>query len=208
MLKILGRDNSINVRKVLWLCDELNLTYEREDWGIGFRSAQSPEFLQLNPNGQIPVILDGDLVLWQSNSIIRYLANAYDKDHILYPTQAKQKAIIDQWIDWQAIELNNSWTYAFMSLIRHSALHQDPNLLQQGIDQWNKQMQILDQQLAKTQAHVAGTEFTLADIPIGLSVQRWKATPFDHPALKHVDQYFERLNQRKGFLKWGNNGQP
>lgn len=94
MLKILGRDNSINVRKVLWLCDELNLTYEREDWGIGFRSAQSPEFLQLNPNGQIPVILDGDLVLWQSNSIIRYLANAYDKDHILYPTQAKQELLL------------------------------------------------------------------------------------------------------------------
>ncbi len=75
MLKILGRDNSINVRKVLWLCEELNLEYEREDWGRGFRSAQSPEYLQLNPNGQIPVVLDGDLVLWQSNSIIRYLAN-------------------------------------------------------------------------------------------------------------------------------------
>lgn len=89
MLKILGRDNSINVRKVLWLCEELNLEYEREDWGRGFRSAQSPEYLQLNPNGQIPVVLDGDLVLWQSNSIIRYLANAYDKEHKLYPTQAK-----------------------------------------------------------------------------------------------------------------------
>uniref|UniRef100_UPI0030C84F10 hypothetical protein n=1 Tax=Enterococcus faecium TaxID=1352 RepID=UPI0030C84F10 len=80
-----------------------------------------------------------------------------DKDHILYQIQAKQRAIIDQWIDWQAIELNNSWTYAFMSLIRHSALHQDPNLLQQDIDQWNKQMQILDQQLEKTLAYVAGT---------------------------------------------------
>jgi len=208
MLKILGRDNSINVRKVLWLCEELNLEYEREDWGRGFRSAQSPEYLQLNPNGQIPVVLDGDLVLWQSNSIIRYLANAYDKEHQLYPTQAKERFFVDQWIDWQAIELNNSWTYTIMSLLRHSPDHQDPNLLQQGINDWNHHMQILDQQLAKTQAYVAGTEFTLADIPIGLSVQRWKATPFDHPTLKNVDQYFERLNQRAGFLKWGNNGEP
>ncbi|WP_416040491.1 glutathione S-transferase family protein [Acinetobacter lactucae] len=208
MLKILGRDNSINVRKVLWLCEELNLEYEREDWGRGFRSAQSFEYLQLNPNGQIPVVLDGDLVLWQSNSIIRYLANAYDKEHQLYPTQAKERFFVDQWIDWQAIELNNSWTYTIMSLLRHSPDHQDPNLLQQGINDWNHHMQILDQQLAKTQAYVAGTEFTLADIPIGLSVQRWKATPFDHPTLKHVDQYFELLNQRAGFLKWGNNGEP
>ncbi|EEY78766.1 glutathione S-transferase, N-terminal domain protein [Acinetobacter calcoaceticus RUH2202] len=208
MLKILGRDNSINVRKVLWLCEELDLEYEREDWGRGVLSTQSPEFLQLNPNGQIPVVLDGDLVLWQSNSIIRYLANAYDKEHLLYPTQAKERFFVDQWLDWQAIELNNSWTYTIMSLLRHSPDHQDPNLLQQGIDKWNRHMQMLDQQLAKTQAYVAGTEFTLADIPIGLSVQRWKATPFDHPTLSHVDQYFELLNQRAGFLKWGNNGEP
>ncbi|MGE8550169.1 MAG: glutathione S-transferase family protein [Acinetobacter calcoaceticus] len=208
MLKILGRDNSINVRKVLWLCEELNLEYEREDWGRGVLSAQSPEFLQLNPNGQIPVVLDGDLVLWQSNSIIRYLANAYDKEHLLYPTQAKERFFVDQWLDWQAIELNNSWTYTIMSLLRHSPDHQDPNLLQQGIDKWNRHMQMLDQQLAKTQAYVAGSQFSLADIPIGLSVQRWKATPFDHPTLSHVDQYFELLNQRAGFLKWGNNGEP
>lgn len=208
MLKILGRDNSINVRKVLWLCEELNLEYEREDWGRGVLSTQSPEFLQLNPNGQIPVVLDGDLVLWQSNSIIRYLANAYDKEHLLYPTQAKERFFVDQWLDWQAIELNNSWTYTIMSLLRNSPDHQDPNLLQQGIDRWNRHMQMLDQQLAKTQAYVAGSQFSLADIPTGLSVQRWKATPFDHPTLSHVDQYFELLNQRAGFLKWGNNGEP
>jgi glutathione S-transferase len=199
MLKILGRDNSINVRKVLWLCEELNLEYEREDWGRGVLSTQSPEFLQLNPNGQIPVVLDGDLVLWQSNSIIRYLANAYDKENQLYPPQAKERFFVDQWLDWQAIELNNSWTYTIMSLLRHSPDHQDPNLLQQGIDKWNRHMQMLDQQLAKTQAYVAGSQFSLADIPIGLSVQRWKATPFDHPTLSHVDQYFELLNNVRAF---------
>ena len=210
MLKILGRNNSINVRKVLWLCDELKLDYEREDWGIGYRSAQSLEFLQFNPNGQIPVVIDGDFILWQSNSIVRYLANAYDYDqhHHLYPVEPQERALVDQWIDWQATELNNSWTYTFMSLIRQSPLHQDPTLLQQGIENWNKQMQILNQQLEKTQAYVAGAQFTLADIPIGLSVQRWKATPFDHPVLSHVEQYFQRLNEREAFLKWGNNGQP
>ena len=182
MLKILGRENSINVRKVLWLCEELNLEYEREDWGRGFRSAQSPEYLQLNPNGQIPVVIDGDLVLWQSNSIIRYLANAYDKEHQLYPTQAKERFFVDQWIDWQAIELNNSWTYTIMSLLRHSPDHQDPNLLQQGIDDWNHHMQILDQQLAKLRPmllvhNLAWPIFQLACLynvgkPLLLTIQR------------------------------------
>ncbi|OAD36769.1 glutathione binding-like protein, partial [Acinetobacter baumannii] len=155
---------------------------------------------------QVHEIFPETLMVHTSGSTdIQVISNIHEKAGVFYPLQTFS---LERDVDWQAIELNNSWTYAFMSLIRHSALHQDPNLLQQGIDQWNKQMQILDQQLAKTQAYLAGTEFTLADIPIGLSVQRWKATPFDHPALKHVDQYFERLNQRKGFLKWGNNGQP
>src|SRR5271154_7612718 len=72
MLKILGKASSINVRKVLWTCAELNLPFEREDWGTGFRSTETPEFLSLNPNGMVPVLKDGDFVLWESNSIIRY----------------------------------------------------------------------------------------------------------------------------------------
>ena len=124
MLKILGRADSLNARKVLWLCDELNLSYEREDWGRGFQSPQSPEFISLNPNATIPVLIDQDFVLWQSNSIIRYLANQYNGS-TLYSQHPQTRALIDQWIDWQGIELNNSWTYAVMHLIRHSPVHQD-----------------------------------------------------------------------------------
>ncbi len=110
----------------------------------------------------------------------------------IYSTQLKlnKRAIIDQWVDWQAIELNNSWTYAFMSLIRHSALHQDRICYNKVLISGINKCRFSINNLQKTQAYLAGTEFTLADIPIGLSVQRWKATLFDHPALKHVDQYF------------------
>jgi len=76
MLRVLGRVSSINVRKVLWTCDEIGLPFEREDWGLGFRSAQSPEFLALNPNGLVPVIVDEGFVLWESNTICRYLPGA------------------------------------------------------------------------------------------------------------------------------------
>lgn len=107
MLKILGRDSSINVRKVLWLCDELSIPWEREEWGDGFRSTRDPAFLALNPNALIPVIKDQDLVLWESNAILRYLANAWHGEGI-YSPQPRERAPIDQWIDWQATELNTA----------------------------------------------------------------------------------------------------
>ncbi|WP_336933628.1 glutathione S-transferase [Acinetobacter bereziniae] len=206
MIKILGRADSINVRKLLWLCDELNIAYEREDWGRGFQSTQETAFLKLNPNATIPVLIDEDFVLWQSNSIIRYLANQYNGQH-LYPLDAKQRAEVDQWIDWQGIELNNSWTYALMHLVRHSPTHQDLERVEQSIQAWSKHMQILDQQLEKTGAYVTGQNFSLADIVIGLSVQRWYLTPFEKIDFPYVQNYYERLSQREAYLKWGNNGQ-
>jgi len=206
LIKILGRADSINVRKALWLCEELNIEYQREDWGRGFQSTREAAFLALNPNATIPVLVDQDLVLWQSNTIIRYLANQY-AGHALYPTEAKQRARIDQWIDWQGIELNNSWMYALLHIIRNSPDHQDPQQVEQSIQAWNKYMQILDQQLEKTGAYVVGEDFSLADIVIGLSVQRWYLTPFDKPDCLHVKRYYALLSQRAAYLKWGNNGQ-
>ncbi|MDU7871051.1 MAG: glutathione S-transferase, partial [Pantoea sp.] len=114
MLTILGRTSSINVRKVVWLCDELDLDYLREEWGDGFQSTHSPEFMALNPNAMVPVLKDDDLVIWESNAILRYLANAYGGEW-LYPIHPQSRAPIDQWMDWQSTELNTSWRYAFMS---------------------------------------------------------------------------------------------
>lgn len=206
MLKILGRSDSINVRKVLWLCEELNIQYDREDWGRKFRSPKEAEFVKLNPNATIPVIIDEDFVLWQSNSIIRYLANQYQGQN-LYPKNAQQRAIIDQWIDWQGIELNNSWVYALMNIFRKSPDHQDPTLVKKSIQDWTAQMKILDAQLAKTEAYVAGNHFTLADIPLGLSVQRWYMTDFEKTDFAHIKKYYDLLSQRDAYMKWGNNGQ-
>lgn len=206
VIKILGRSNSINVRKLLWVCDELKIPYQREEWGREFRSPQEALFLQLNPNATIPVLIDNDFVLWQSNSIIRYLANQYAGQQ-LYPIDAKRRALIDQWIDWQGIELNNSWTYALMNLVRHSPEHQDTALVEKSILSWNYLMHILDQQLAKTNAYIIDEHFSLADIVIGLSVQRWYLTPFHKPDYQNVQAYYQRLSQRDAFMRWGNNGQ-
>ena len=207
MLKILGRASSINVRKVLWLCDELGLTYQREEWGEGFKSTHDARFLALNPNAMIPVIQDDDFILWESNTIIRYLANRYSGEW-LYPTTPRERARVDQWIDWQATELNTAWRYAFMSLVRQSPAHQNAQLLAAACKGWTWTMGILNQQLQKTGRYIAGDRFTLADIPIGLSVNRWYETPLEHANYPAVRAYYERLTGRDGYVKWGRNGTP
>lgn len=207
MLKILGRASSINVRKVLWTCAELDLAFDREDWGAGFRSPDTAEFRALNPNGLVPVIEDDGFVLWESNSIIRYLASRHGGEH-LYPAEPKQRARIDQWIDWQATDLNGSWSYAFMALVRQSAAHRDAAAIEASCAKWSANMAVLDRQLDATSAFVAGAGFTLADIPIGLSVHRWFAAPLAHPEYAAVSAYYERLSQRAGYRLHGRNGTP
>lgn len=204
MLKILGKLPSINVRKVLWTCAELDLPFERSDWGAGFRSTQTPEFLKLNPNGLVPVIDDGGFVLWESHAIIRYLTNRYDATASLYPEAAQERARADQWMDWQATSLNQSWLYAFMGLCRDSPAHQEPAKIRKSCEVWTQHMKILDDRLAHTGSYVAGSSFTLADIPVGLSVNRWLGTPFEQVGapkaeFKHVLQYDARLRSRQGY---------
>lgn len=207
MLRIMGRASSINVRKVLWACAEMEIPFEREDWGAGFKSTRTPEFLALNPNAMVPVIQDDDFILWESNSIIRYLA-ARSNASSLYPHEARARARVDQWIDWQASDLNKSWSFAFMSLVRHSPEHQDSQALAAAFKDWSRHMEILNRQLESTGAYVAGNEFSLADIPIGLSVNRWFETPLAHPDFPAVSDYYERLSQRPGYLLHGRNGTP
>jgi glutathione S-transferase len=205
MLKVLGKATSINVRKVLWTCDELGLPYENEQWGAGFQPVDTPQFLALNPNAMVPVLIDGDFVLWESNSICRYLANRYGAGALL-PADPARRALVEQWMDWQATELNNAWRYAFMALVRNSPAHRDPVAIDSGIALWNRHMAILERQLERTGAFVCGAEFSLADVVLGLSVNRWAMTPFEHPDLPAVAAYGELLNERAAWRRHGRNG--
>jgi glutathione S-transferase len=210
VLKLLGKASSINVRKVLWTCAELALPVEREDWGSGFRSTREPGFLALNPNGLVPVLQDGDFVLWESNTICRYLAAREGRTDLL-PAALAARAQVEQWMDWQATELNGAWRYAFMALVRHSPAHADPTALQASVEAWHAAMALLDARLAHTGAHVAGDTFTLADVVLGLSAQRWRMTPLPaaaRPRLPAVDAWLARLAARAGFREHVANGLP
>jgi glutathione S-transferase len=207
MLKILGKPISINVRKVLWLCEELASPYQLEPWGAGWRDPDTPEFLALNPNAMVPVIVDGDAVLWESNTICRYLAAKHGRDDLL-PREPLARARIEQWMDWQGGDLNNSWRYAFMGLVRKSTAHQDAAAIAASAAAWNRHMGILERQLEKSSDFVAGPAFTLADIGLGLSANRWFMTPIERPALPRVEAYYDRLGERPGFRLHGRNGTP
>jgi glutathione S-transferase len=207
MLKILGKSSSINVRKLLWTCAEIGIPYQLEQWGSGEQATDTPYFLALNPNGMVPVIQDEGDTLWESNSICRYLANKHQRSDLL-PFDAMARAQVEKWMDWQATELNNSWRYAFMALVRRSPAHTDPVALAAGVELWNRHMGLLDAQLASTGAYVNGATFTLADVVLGLSVHRWMAAPLEHPTLPAVQAYYERLSQRDGYLLHGRNGLP
>jgi len=198
MLQILGRSSSINVRKVQWTCDEIGIPYAREDWGTGFRSTQEPEFLALNPNGLIPVVRDGDFVLWESNTICRYLAGKHNRPDLL-PAEPRARALVERWMDWQATELSAANRYAFNALVRKTPGYDDAAQVETSVRNWNKQMGILDRHLAASGAHAAGAEFTLADICLGLAVHRWLYSPIQRAECPAVVAYYERLNKRAAF---------
>ena len=206
-LRVLGRRSSINVRKVLWLCAELAIAVDLEEWGQGSLDLSSPGFLALNPNGMVPVIQDRDLVLWESNTICRYLAAREGRDDLL-PIAPAARARVEQWMDWQATELNGAWRYAYLALVKKSPAQADRAAVDASVAAWNRLMTLLDRELDHTGAYVTGSRFTLADIGLGLSTNRWLMTPMDRPRLPAVEAYVERLAGREPYRLHGANGMP
>jgi glutathione S-transferase len=194
MLKVLGRVTSINVRKVLWTAEEIGLAYEREDWGKPIRDPNVPEFLALNPNAQVPVIIDDGVVLWESHAILRYLAEMSASE--LYPADPRERALVDQWMSWQASELNPSWSYVVPALLRNDPPNPDPARLAAGARAWTAKMEILEAQLTGRR-FVANDRFSLADIVLALSTHRWLSLAFDKPRLAAVEAHCVEMRQRK-----------
>jgi glutathione S-transferase len=189
-LKVLGRTSSINVRKVLWTCAELDLRFEHV--------TSDPELLACNPNGMVPVIRDGDFVLWESNAICRYLAAKQPRSQLL-PQDPHLRAQVEQWMDWQATELNNSWRYAFLALVRQNPEYTQARDIAASIASWHRHMKMLDDHFAHGGQFITGEHFTLADVVLGLAVHRWLLSPIERPALDAVHGYYQRLSVRPAF---------
>jgi glutathione S-transferase len=190
-LRILGRVTSSNVRKVLWTADLIGLDYEREDWGLPLRDPKVPEFLALNPNGTVPVIIDDGFVLWESSAVMRYLAQSRGSD--LWPKSVRERALVDQWLTWQATELLPSWLYAVTALLAKNPDFTDPDRIAESVSKWSANMRMLDVRLTEGGGFVANGRLSLADLALALSSHRWFSTPFDRPDLPAVKEHYERL---------------
>lgn len=196
MLKIWGRLTSVNVQKVVWCADELGLEYERIEAGGKYGIVTTPPYLAMNPNALVPVIEDGDVVLWESNAIVRYLAARHGAG-TLWSTDAKLRADADRWMDWQTTTFNPAIGPAFWQLIRTAPEKRDATVIETARASGEKYLALLDAHLA-SRDFVAGLSFTMGDIPIGCSVDRWYKLPLARASHPHVERWYEALRGREG----------
>ncbi len=197
MLKIWGRTNSSNVQKVLWCCAELNVTFERVDVGGAFGGNREAAYLAMNPNGLVPTVKDGDLIIWESNTILRYLAATRGGER-LHPKDPARRTQVERWMDWQLGTLTQPMSTLLFGYYRMPPEKRDPAALeaarQRGIELWS----MVDAALAD-RPYIAGQEFTLADICLGVFGHRWHSYPIERPTLPRLKAWYERIAPRPGF---------
>ncbi len=201
-LKIWGRANSVNVQKVLWCLRELDLPFERIDAGMAFGRTRDPDYLAMNPNSRVPTLVDGDYVLWESNSVMRYLALAYAPQSPIYPQSPKTRAGVDRWLDWTLSTLQPVDRPVFWALVRTPPEQRDMVAIQKDADAEAAQWIIVDAYLA-IRRFIEGDAFTLADIALGAYARRWFGVEgVTKPKLVHLERWFAQFAGRPGFAQF------
>jgi len=199
MLKIWGRNNSVNVKKVVWCAEEIGVPYERIDAGGQFGVVNEPAYRTLNPNGLIPVLEDGPLVLWESHVIVRYLAAAHDATD-LYPTDPAERAKREMWMDWVSASVMEPYRILFWNTVRLAPQDRDPAAAEQGLQSVQRLLAIADQALSE-QPYLSGDTFGVGDIPLGCLAYAWFGMPIDRPRMPHLHAWYQRLTERPAYQK-------
>jgi glutathione S-transferase len=194
VLELWGRRNAYNVLKPLWLLDELGLEYRHYDVGSNAGDLQAPEFLALNPHARIPVLRDGDAVVWESNSVLRYLANRFGAT-ALYPTEPLQRSRVERWMDWELASLQPAFIDLFWGYFRKPPAARDWCAIETARQQCRRLFEALDVQLA-TGSYLAGEDFSLADIACGVCLYRYFEMGLEVDRPLQVMRWYERLSQR------------
>lgn len=198
MLKMWGRKTSINVQKAMWAVGELKLAHERIDCGGAFGINKDPPYLAMNPNGLVPTLEEDGFTMWESNSIVRYLASKYDKSGAIEPKNLETRGRAQMWMDWQLSVLQPGMHAAFWGLIRTEPDKRDPAAIKASQHKSIENMKILDGQLAKT-AYVAGDAFSYGDITVAPNTYRfWKLVP-DAPPLPNLRRWYDAVSARQAF---------
>lgn len=195
MLQVLGRATSGNVQKVLFLLEEIGVPYDRKDYGRIFENTTtSPEYKAMNPTLKVPTIVDGDLSVWESHTILRYLATKHGATS-LYPAEPGPRTQVERWMDWSLAALNAVYLGGFKDA-KKSEAERAPDTVKNLV----AELQILEQQLGKTE-WIAGSSFTLADICMGPIVRRCIAFPFGLPEMPNIQAWVAKLDAMPSFQK-------
>ena len=197
MLRLLGRNTSGNVQKVIFLLEELDAPYTREDYGRQFNNTQDAAYLKLNPNGKVPTLIDGDTVIWESNTILRYLATKHKKD-TLYPTELAARTQVERWMDWLLAAVNYQYVQVFKD--SKKAANERAATFEADAKELAAQLSILDGAMAG-KAWVAGKDFTISDVALGPVMHRCLDFPIALPALSNLKAWREKLKERPAFKK-------
>jgi glutathione S-transferase len=195
MLKLWGRTNSLNVQKVLLCLNELKLPFERFDAGMQFGVVKTPEYLRMNPNSNVPTLQDGDFILWESNVIVRYLSSLHSPDR-LWPTDARERAEAERWMDWQQTVHNPSLTTVFWNLVRHPGSIGEKEFAQ-ACERTERAMDILEARLRESK-WLGGEHFTMADCALAPGIHRYLHLPAEHPQRPDVQRFYDAVLARPG----------
>ncbi len=197
MLTIWGRRNSINVQKAMWAVGEVAVPHERIDAGGPFGGLDTPEFAALNPNRRVPVLRDGDAVVWESSAIVRYLAARYGAGTLWNPDPAL-RAKADTWMAWAQTAPYREFIDLFWGFVRTPPEQRDMAAMRAANERLVKHLELLDRHLA-SQPYLAGEAFTMGDIPVGALLYRYFAMEFDHPSLPNLATWYARLSERPAY---------
>jgi glutathione S-transferase len=197
-LRLWGRTTSVNVRKILWLAEELALDIPRIDAGREHGVVDGAAFRAMNPNGRVPVLETESGPLWESNSILRYLAATHGA--ALHGETAWERAQVDRWLDWQLSTLTPVESQLFGATIRVAPQERSQAEIDGRAVAMLPALSILDSWLEK-RGNLALGRFTIADVAVGALVHRWFANPFvkDRPALPGLRKWHSALRERRAF---------
>ena len=198
MITLWGRKNSINVQKALWCIEELGLAYERIDAGRGYGVTDMPAYGRMNPNRLVPTIEIDGFVLWESNTIVRYLSAIHSPGQ-LWPTDPKVRADADRWMDWQATAFTPAFGPVFHGVVRTPGSRSREEI-EAAIAASENYAAILDAQLADRR-YVTGETFTMGDIPAGAAAFRWLNLPIERQPRPNVERYVADLLSRPAAQK-------
>jgi glutathione S-transferase len=197
MIKIWGRNTSSNVQKVMWTVGEIGIAHERIDIGGPFGKNREPDYLAKNPNGLVPTLEEEDgFVLWESNSIMRYLGDKHR--HAIAPSDPKSRALAHQWMDWQLTVLSPAMFPVFWGLVRTPPEKRDASAIDAGKAKTIDVMKMVDAQLARTE-YIAGDAFSYGDIAIGVFARRFRDLIPERPNYANFERWYGEIAARPAF---------